>query len=230
MAAGPQVEHLVDRLGDGVRVDLLGTEGLDQHRHRAGHADGVGHLDLAAAGGPGGHHVLGHPAGRVGGGAVDLGRVLAREGAATVAGHAAVGVDDDLAAGETGVGVGAAQLEHAGRIGQHPQVRRVELGRQQRVDDVGPQVGQEQGLEVDARVVLGRDQDRLEGDRPAVLVGDAHLGLAVGAQVRQRADPADLGQALGQAVGQPDRQRHEVRASRRRRSRTSSPGRRRPGR
>ena len=66
------------------------------------------------------------------------------------------------------------------------------------------QVGQEQGLEVDTRVVLGGDQDGLEGDRPAVLVGHADLGLAVGAQVGKGADPADLGQALGEPVGQPD--------------------------
>ena len=45
---------------------------------------------------------------------------------------------------------------------------------------------------------------------PAVLVDHADLGLAVGAQVGQHADPADLGQALGQAVRQPDGQRHEV--------------------
>src|SRR5439155_23594698 len=43
--------------------------------------------------------------------AVHLGRVLAAEGAAAVAGHAAVGVDDDLPPGETGVAVGAADHE-----------------------------------------------------------------------------------------------------------------------
>ena len=44
-----------------------------------GHADGVGDLYLATAWRPRSHNVLGHPPGRVGGGAVDLGRVLARE-------------------------------------------------------------------------------------------------------------------------------------------------------
>ena len=81
----------------------------------------------------------------------------------------------------------------------------VELGGQQRVDHVVAEVGQQQGLEVDTRVVLGRDEHRLEGHRPAVLVGHADLGLAVGAQVGQHPDPPHLGQALGQAVGQPDR-------------------------
>ena len=81
-----------------------------------GDADRVGDLDLAAVGEAGGDHVLGDVAGRVGGGAVDLRRVLAGEGAAAVAGRAAVGVDDDLAAGEAGVADRAADHELAGRV------------------------------------------------------------------------------------------------------------------
>lgn len=38
------------------------------------------------------------------GGTIDLGRVLAGERATAVVGSATVGVDDDLAAGQTGVG------------------------------------------------------------------------------------------------------------------------------
>ena len=55
-----------------------------------------------------------------------------------------------------------------------------------------------------------RDQHRLQRHRLAVLVLERHLRLAVGAQVRHLAGLADLGQALGQAVGGPDRQRHQV--------------------
>ena len=102
-----------------IGIDRLGAERLDQERHGLGDADGVGHLDLAAGGGAGGDDVLGHPAGGVGGRAVDLGRVLAGEGAAAVAGGAAVGVDDDLAAGEAAVGVGAAEHERAGGVHEH---------------------------------------------------------------------------------------------------------------
>src|SRR3546814_19647933 len=60
-------------------------------------------LHLALARQAGGHHVLGHVAGRVGGRTVDLGRVFARERAAAVRAGAAVGVDDDLAAGEAAI-------------------------------------------------------------------------------------------------------------------------------
>ena len=47
---------------------------------------------------------------------IDLGGVLAGEGAATVRAPAAVGVDDDLAAGEAGIAVGAADGEAAGGV------------------------------------------------------------------------------------------------------------------
>ncbi len=79
------------------------------------HADGVGDLQLAAPREARGHDVLGHPAAGVRGGAVDLRRILARERAAAVAGHAAVGVDDDLAAGQARVAHRPADLEAPGR-------------------------------------------------------------------------------------------------------------------
>src|SRR3954447_25734936 len=108
-----KVEHLPDGGLDGLLADRFRAERFHQQRHRAGHTDGIGHLHLAAGSSTGGHHMLGHPAGGVGGGTVDLGRVLATEGAAAVASRAPVGVDDDLATGEAGVGVRAAQLKVA---------------------------------------------------------------------------------------------------------------------
>ena len=91
--------------------DLRRAERLDHDRHRVRDADRVRDLRLAPLGEPGGDDVLRDLAHRVRGRAVDLGRVLARERAAAVAGHAAVGVDDDLAAGEPAVGVRTAELE-----------------------------------------------------------------------------------------------------------------------
>ncbi len=85
-------------------------------RHRPRDADGVRQVDLAAFGQAGGDDVLGHPARRVRRRAVDLGRILAGEGAAAVACHAAVGVDDDLAAGQAGVAEWTADHEATGRV------------------------------------------------------------------------------------------------------------------
>src|SRR6266508_3849189 len=94
-----QVEHLAYGVHDLLGGDGLGAEGFDEQRHRMGDADRISDLHLAALGRPGGDEVLRHPAGRIRGRTVDLGGVLARERAATVAGCAAVGVDDDLAPG-----------------------------------------------------------------------------------------------------------------------------------
>ena len=127
-----------------------------------------------------------------------------------MAGHAAVGVHDDLAPREPGVGVRPAQLEPTGGVGQDAQRRGVEVGREQRVDDVLAQVGEQQRLDVDTRRVLRGDEHGVDGDGTARLVDDAHLGLAVGPEIGQDADAPDLGQALGEAVRHPDRQRHEV--------------------
>ena len=95
---------------------MAGAVQIDIDRQRLGDADRVGELQRAAVGEPGRDDVLGEIAGGVGGRTVDLGRILAGEGAAAVRRRAAVGVDDDLAAGEAGVAVGAADVELAGRI------------------------------------------------------------------------------------------------------------------
>jgi hypothetical protein len=97
-------------------VFLLGALGRDEHAGRLGHADRVAELHLADLGQPGRDDVLGDVAGHVRGGAVDLCRVLAGERAAAVPAATAVGVDDDLAAGQAAVAVRAADLEAAGRV------------------------------------------------------------------------------------------------------------------
>src|SRR5205823_9930703 len=81
----------------------LGVEALDLDRDRPRDADRVRDLELAAVGEARRNDVLRDVARGVGGGAVDLRRVLAREGTAAVARRAAVRVDDDLPSGEAGV-------------------------------------------------------------------------------------------------------------------------------
>ena len=99
------------RSGNDRGIDFLGAEGFDQHADRIGHADRVGELHFAAVGESAGDDVLGDVARHVGCGAIDLGRIFSAEGAAAVTSHAAVGVDDDLASGESGVAHGAADDE-----------------------------------------------------------------------------------------------------------------------
>src|SRR5690606_31193296 len=117
-ALGPQVEVGLDQLGDPLVRDDAGALGVDRDVHRLGHADRVGHLDLTLPGEARRDDVLGDVARRVGGRAVDLAGVLAGEGTAAVRAGAAVGVDDDLAAGEAAVALRAAHHEATGRVDQ----------------------------------------------------------------------------------------------------------------
>ena len=134
---------------------------------------------------------------------------MPEKAAAAVAGHAAVGVDDDLAPGEPGVGVRAAEDELARRVHVEAHRARVEVARQHRADHVLDHVALDRRVVV-AIFVLGGDEHRVDADGSTVLVGDRHLGLAVGPQVGHLPGAAHLAQAHREAVGQPDRQRHEV--------------------
>lgn len=111
----------------------------------------------------------------------------------------------------------AADLEAAGRVDQEAVVLRVELDAvfQERLqlglDHELADVGGEQRLQVDVRRVLRGDDDRVETDGLVAVVLDGDLGLAVGAQVRDRPVLADLREALREAVRQEDRERHQRR-------------------
>ena len=58
--------------------------------------------------------------------------------------------------------------------------------------------------------VLRRDEHGPQLHRLAVLVVERDLGLPVRTEVREDACLAHLGEAMGEPVGEPDRQRHEV--------------------
>ena len=204
---------LVDEGGDRRLADLLGPERLEHDRHRVRDADRVGDLHLAAIREARRDDVLRDPPGRVGGRAIDLRRVLAGERAAAVAGHAAVGVDDDLAARQAAVADRAADDEATRRVDEELLAQRVgvvHVRGQDREDDVLPEVGEDL---VAGRVlgVLGGDQELLDRRRDAVDIPHRHLRLAVRAQVVQRAVVADRRELLGELVRERDRQRHELR-------------------
>jgi len=126
-----------------------------------------------------------------------------------VAGHPAVRVDDDLAAGQAGVAHRASDDEASGRVDVHDRVARPELMGDHRQDDGLHEVVVQLGGGVG--VVLGRHDDRRHPGRQAVPVLDGDLGLAVGPQPGKLARLAGLGQAAGHAVGQGDRERHQLR-------------------
>ena len=208
---GPRVKDLVHRPGDFGVGHLARAEGLDEHGHRLRDADGISELHFTTLCEPRGHHVLRHVPGEVAGRAVHLRGVLAREGAATVTGPAAVGVDDDLAAGQAGITQGAARDKTSRGIDVVLHAGRLEPLRDQRLDHLFDD-RLLQGAVGDVRRVLGRNNHRVDGHSLTVLVPHRDLGLAVRPQEGQRAVLANLGQPLADLVGQHDGHRHELRS------------------
>src|SRR6185437_16682059 len=92
------------------------AESLHHDGGRLRDADGVGELHLTALRETRSDDVLRHIARRIGRGPIDLGRVLARERTAAVTGIAAIGVNDDFAAGEAAISNRTADYEPAGGI------------------------------------------------------------------------------------------------------------------
>src|SRR5665811_2536268 len=116
---------------------------------------------------------------RVAGGAINLRRILAAERAATVAPHATIRVDDDLAPGEAGVALRTSDDEASGWIDVELDGLVAQLFRDHRLDDFGYDRLAEL-LGGDVLRVLRRDDDGLDTDRKSVLIENRNLGLAVG--------------------------------------------------
>src|SRR5438105_2750184 len=101
--ARTKIEVLIDERADLLVGDLPGAERLDVERDRTRDPDHVRDLYLEPIGEPGLHDVLCDVARRVRGGAIDLRRVFAAERAAAVTRVSAIGIDDDLPSGGSGV-------------------------------------------------------------------------------------------------------------------------------
>ena len=100
-AARAEIKVALDDLAQLIVGLDTGAVRVDEHGEGLDDTDGVRDLDKGALGEAGGNQRLRGPASGVGGRAIDLGVVLARESATTVGTPAAVGVDDNLAAGQT---------------------------------------------------------------------------------------------------------------------------------
>src|SRR5690606_11692057 len=210
-AARLQIHHLAEPLFEFRQIALLGAVAVGIDRQGFRHADRVGELDGAAISEPCGHHVLGEIARRIGGRAVDLGRVLAREGAAAMRGRAAIGVDDDLAAGEAAIPVGSADDELACGIDPPFAI----LGDRQHLADGLADIGLDDPADVLARLlrigVLGGEHDSNALRRLAILVTHRHLDLCIGSERLFLSRMPRIGQQLEDTVRELDRRRHQFR-------------------
>lgn len=96
--AGAQIKVVADNLNKLVRGLLRGAVGVDVDGQRLRNTNGIGELDKRTAGETGIDEGLGNPATDIGSRTIDLGEILAGEGATTVGTPATVGVDNDLTA------------------------------------------------------------------------------------------------------------------------------------
>ena len=124
--------------------------------------------------------------------------------------HAAVSVDDDLAAREARITLRATDDELARRVHEVLRIRRQKLCRNDDLDDLFDHILADR-RQVDFRIVLRGDDDGIDGDGLAVLVAHRHLRLAVGTQVAEFAVLTHLCKATCQTMCECDRQRHELR-------------------
>ncbi len=143
--------------------------------------------------------------------AIDLCRIFTRKCAAAVTAHAAVGIDDDLAAGEAGVPVGSADDETASGIDVVFGFAVHHVGGDDGIDDVLANVFAEL-FGGDIFAVLRGDDNGVDADGLVVHVFHGNLALAIGAEIGKLARFADGGEAFGDTVRQLDGQRHQFRS------------------
>mmetsp|Transcript_105698 Transcript_105698/g.227848 ORF Transcript_105698/g.227848 Transcript_105698/m.227848 type:complete len:405 (-) Transcript_105698:20-1234(-) len=215
-AAGAEVEVALDNLADLVvrltRALHASAIGVDEDRQGVVHTDRIGQLHKHSVAEAGGDHRLSSPAGGIGGRAIHLGGVLAREGTTSVSAPATIGVDNDLAASEAGVTVRSANNETARGVKVVDGLVVQVLGGHNRSDDVFHELGADIVVG-DVLAVLGGNNHGVHalGNRATVhhlvLAGD--LGLSVGAHPRAGAVLADLGQLGAERGGQLVGEGHE---------------------
>ena len=170
-------------------------------------ADCIGELDLNAIRKPRRDDVLRDVARRIRRAAVHLRGILARERTAAVTCPATVGIDDDLASRESGVAVRSADNELARRVDEILCLCAQKLCRNDLLDDLLDHILAD-GREVDILIVLRRDNDGIDVDGFAVLVGNRDLRLAVGTQIFEIAVLAHIRETARELMREHGRERH----------------------
>lgn len=176
-----------------------------------GDTDGVGDLDQDALAEAGLDEGLGDPAGGISGGTIDLGEVLAREGATSMSSPSSVCVDDDLSSGESGVSHGTSDDELARRLQVEDGVVIHVLGWDDFLDDEV-----HEGILHLSQLLMfvmldGNDYgvDAL-GDAGTILEGvfGSDLGLGVGSEPLASSVASEVGHSLVKLVGEDDGEGH----------------------
>ena len=205
---GTAVKDLFDCRDDLLLGICRGTEGIRHDRYGMRDADRVRKLDLAFFRDLRGDNVLRDVSRVVRSRTVDLCRVFARESAAAVAGIAAVGIDDDLSAGQTSVAGRPADDKASGGIDKDLGIVVEQRRGDGRADDLFDDI-LAQGLEIDL-VVLGRNDNGIDALDLVVVVLDGDLRFSVGTQIGDLAGFSSRGEFFGELVGERDRKGHQL--------------------
>lgn len=210
---GAEVKVGADDLDELLRGLVRGAVGVDIDGEGLGNTNGVGELDESTAGKAGIDQGLGDPAANVSSGAVDLGEVLAGESTTTVGTPTTVGVDDDLAASQTGVTLGTTDDEETRGLDVVDSLVIKVLSGDGSLDDLLEDLLAEL-LSGDILRVLSRDDDGVDADGDngtvVVLVLDGDLGLGVGAEPGEGAVAASGGHGSVELVGELEGKREEL--------------------
>ena len=121
---------------------------------------------------------------------------------------AAVGIDDDLASGDAGVAVRAADDEAAGRVDVNFGVLVHQARGHDAIDDLLDDVAAHL-IVGDVFAVLARDDNRVDANGLTAFVFDRHLRFAVRTEVIEHAVAAGARQTPDELVREHDRQRHQ---------------------
>ncbi|MPN06632.1 hypothetical protein SDC9_153888 [bioreactor metagenome] len=209
---GTKVEHLTHHLFEhGVIAQFPGSIGGNVDAQRIGNPYRISHLKLAFFSQPGGNDVLGYVTTHIRGGTVHLARIFTGEGAAAVRTDSAVGIDNDLATGQPGVGMRPAEHKLAGGIDIVFDVVIKQRRRNNLVHHLVNQTRQRTDLHI--RRMLMRDHNRLDVLRATVLImnGDLTLGIRFKKAVTGGIALAQRGKLLHDPVRIEDRGRHQFR-------------------
>ena len=161
------------------------AESVEHHGHGLGHSDRVSQLDLDPVSQACCNQILGDIARHVAGGAVHLGRILPGKGSTPVTAHSAVGVDDDLAAGQATVTLRPPGDETSGGVDKDLCLTIHQFHGNYGLNDVAANPGMDVFVGHGIAVLRGND-DRVDSTRREPVVLYRYLGFPIRTQPLQR--------------------------------------------
>lgn len=199
-----EIEVLADNLLELIRGVVRGSVGVDEDGEWLRDTDGVGKLDESTSAELGVNQRLGDPASDVGSGSVDLGEILSGESTTSVGTPSTVGVNDDLAAGQTSITLWATDDEKSGWLDVVDGLVIQVLGWDNLLDDLLEDLLAEL-LSGDCLGVLGRDDNGVDTEwdngTTIVLVLNGDLGLGIWSQPWDGTVTAGCGHLSVELVG-----------------------------